>query len=647
MRLTKQAARLAVLFGLLVWSRDAAGYIQRLYPLQGILDESTHIALGRVESVDRKARTAVAAMARPLKGKIEFRRVRMNIAVGPAHHAEFIIDRLTPGATVVLFYQRQGRNLASLVHTGNIWFQLFATDKPRDRAEVWWRMSHVEIYLGRTYNGTTDRLAKLLPAVLAERTKAPKPDPTVPKLDLRQTGRSRPVRVSSGARGGFRRQVEFRHRGGSEIRGVSAADVNGDERPDLLFCRQAGNVLLVNQPGGFRDDTRRLGLRGGSRTGTWADCDGDDHPDLFTNQFDLFANSGAGLRKHEHGPAAPRSRNPEGAGWIDVNADGRPDILVTNGQYGIRLYENTGGRPARFRDVSDRAGLGAKGLGRGNGDFAVFFDSDGDGRTDFLYNLGHGVLVRNAGNGTFQQDDRSGIRLAGGSKHKRGVTAADFDNDGDLELLVPGPARAQLYRNNSDGTFRDVAGDAGDLAKAREPSFSAAWGDVNCDGALDLFVCHPGRAARLYLGDGRGSFTDVSEAAGVRSLTDAYAARFVDLDTDGDLDLAVNLRDRMVVAFNEMPRAERCGPLVVRLHVRRGQIGARVRVYTGRDRLAGLRELGGADGCGGQRGPTAHFGLPAGTYHVSVCLSDGRAAVREVAVPVKGAPVVFGKGDFR
>ena len=172
--------------------------------------------------------------------------------------------------------------------------------------------------------------------------------------------------------------------------------------------------------------------------------------------------------------AIGESRNPEGAGWIDYDADGLPDVLITNGEGGIRLYRNTGKNPAAFRDVSDRAGLGPKGLGVGNGDFVVFFDYDGDGYTDFLYNLGEGVLAHNRGDGTFRAAERSGIRLPGGSDQKRGIAPADFDDDGDLDLFVPGPGKPCLYRNNNDGTFADVLDASGDLAKVADPSFAAA-----------------------------------------------------------------------------------------------------------------------------------------------------------------------------
>jgi len=624
----------------------AYGFIQRLYSLREVLGESDHVLVGRLAKVDAGARTAVAAMDRALKGKLEFKKVLMNIAIGPAHHAEYVMKRLRPDAPVILFYKHTEENIASLVHAGGIWFQLFAKDRPGQRQKVWWRMSHVEIYMNRTYNGHTPDLIRLTQDVLAKRVKDPKPDPTVPTLELKK--RPKPVKaaIGKGSKGGFHRRLRFAHDGGAEIRGICWADVDGDELPDVLLCRQRADVLLTGKPGGLVDSTSRLGLSGGSRSAGWADYDGDDHPDLLTSNFRVFANVGGALREKPKLLPAPGRRNPEGAGWIDYNADGRPDVLITNGQYGIRLYENTGTKPGWFRDVSDKAGLGAKGLGVGNGDFIACFDADNDGYTDFFYNLGGGVLARNAGDGTFKPEPRCGIKLTQPG-YKRGLAVGDFNNDGRLDLFVPGPGRAQLYRNNAGGTFTDVIGRAGDLAKAASASFGAAFGDVNCDGCLDLLVCHPKRAARLYLGDGKGRFTDVSKRLGADALKGAMAASFADVDADGDPDLVANLPGQIVLAFNDVPRPAGFAPVTVGVHVRRGLVGSVVRALDRKGRPVGLRQLALPEGCGCQGPPTAHFALPAGKHLLTVCLSDGRAARQTVNVQDKPIRLTFRESQFK
>ncbi len=98
------------------------------------------------------------------------------------------------------------------------------------------------------------------------------------------------------------------------------------------------------------------------------------------------------------------------------------------------------------------------------------------------------ALYRNNGDGTFTDvTDKAGV---GGEGHYgQGVAVGDFDNDGYPDLYVTGYGRAVLYRNNGDGTFTDVTDKAG-VADARHWSTSAAWFDYDNDGWLDLVVCN-------------------------------------------------------------------------------------------------------------------------------------------------------------
>jgi VCBS repeat protein len=641
------------LCAVLLLASGVDAFIMKLYSLGEIMNESSHIVVGRVDKVDVGRKRITVTLSRKLKGRLDYKTVNINAAVGAAGHIEYLLGKLKPGADLILYYKQQGRSIACIGHSGGTWFQLFAGDNPKARDKVWWRFTHIEIHFPRTYDGPTDKLITLTDNILKGKAKSPKANPRAAKIEIKPRGAKKVRTPKPGGakavvvKGGFGRQTTFRHNGGSEVRGISWVDVNGDDRLDICLSRRGGNVLLVNGGDHWTDMARKLGLSRGSRATSWCDYNGDGHPDLLTSNFQLFTNVGGKLRDDSKLLPTPKGRNPEGAGWIDYNGDGRPDVLITNGEHGIMLYENTGKAGAWFRDVSNAAGLGRKGLGRGNGDFAVCFDYDGDGYTDLLYNLGDGVLARNLGNGRFTLDTKSGIRLPQGSQYKRGVAVADYDNDGDLDLFVPGPTKPRLYRNNNDGTFSDVFARCGDPVKEVDPCFAAAWGDVNADGYLDLFVCHTHGSSRLYLGDGKGRFTDISDQAGVRKLTPAYAASFADTDGDGDLDLVVNLPDRVVVALNDMTPAKGRRGLNVRIHARKGLVGAVVRVNDAEGRLLGMRELRGIESCGGQAAPIAHFGLPEGApCRITVCLSDGRVAQKTVKVDPKSPTLAIDEAAF-
>jgi hypothetical protein len=126
------------------------------------------------------------------------------------------------------------------------------------------------------------------------------------------------------------------------------------------------------------------------------------------------------------------------------------------------------------------------------------FDYDGDGRLDLYFANGaaqpklgkpdssyHNKLYRNLGNWQFE-DVTSQAGVAGSGFHF-GVAAADYDNDGRVDLFVTGMPRSILYRNRGDGTFEDVTEKAGVLNRQQWP-VSAGWFDYDNDGRLDLFV---------------------------------------------------------------------------------------------------------------------------------------------------------------
>jgi len=178
-------------------------------------------------------------------------------------------------------------------------------------------------------------------------------------------------------------------------------------------------------------------------------------------------------------------------------------------------------------------------------------------------------LYRNNGDGTFTDvTEKAGVRGAG---FGMGVAAADYDNDGWVDLYITGVNRNQLFHNNGDGTFTDVtekAGVAGVHPKLGKTwSISAGWFDYDNDGRLDLFVtnyvnwaletepvcktgdiiayCSPnsytGQPNMLFHNNGDGTFTDVSDASGIgRHIGKGMGVVFADYDRDGFTDVFVS-----------------------------------------------------------------------------------------------------------
>jgi hypothetical protein len=188
---------------------------------------------------------------------------------------------------------------------------------------------------------------------------------------------------------------------------------------------------------------------------------------------------------------------------------------------------------------------------------SVIEDFDGDGLPDLLVstmNARDGMdLYLNEGDGGFcVASDASGVSSIPGLLS---FSVADYDNDGDVDVLGPragwmgaeGTVRPSLLRNDGQGRFTDVAVAAGlDLGDDNGPTQVSAWGDVDGDGWLDVFVGRESeasvpRVSSLFRNRGDGTFEDVAASAGLREVGFVKGASFLDYDRDGDVDLAVSV----------------------------------------------------------------------------------------------------------
>jgi enediyne biosynthesis protein E4 len=310
----------------------------------------------------------------------------------------------------------------------------------------------------------------------------------------------------------------------------------------------------------------------------------------------------------------------------DYDNDGNDDLFITYWGQNV-LYHNDGG--GKFSDVTAKAGLATKGTRWGSG--CAFVDYDRDGKLDlFVANylifdpakapepgkgpncLWKGVpvncgpkglptdtklLYHNNGDGTFTEvSEASGI---GKTTNRYAMTAivTDFDNDGWPDIYVACDSTASiLYRNNGDGTFKDVAIESGAAYSEdgqAQAGMGVAAGDYNGDGFPDIFKTHfADDLPSLYKNTGRGFFEDASREAGFdHTRYIQWGTGLVDLNNDGWPDIFTvtgNVYPEVEQVFKEYPhRSPRliyrnlgngrfqavtaeCGPGANELHSSRG-----------------------------------------------------------------------------
>ena len=297
----------------------------------------------------------------------------------------------------------------------------------------------------------------------------------------------------------------------------------------------------------------------------------------------------AGLRSWQHVMGAPQKTFivetvGSGVSLLDYDNDGWLDIYLVNGS----TYEALAGKAqapraalfhnnhdGTFTDVTVKAGVTNERWGFG----AVVGDYDNDGWPDiYVSNFGANRLYHNNHDGTFTDvAEKAGVTVGNWST---GATFGDYDGDGRLDLFVagyvhydvahppiPGSAdvafptcqfrglnvmcgprglkgeRDHLFHNNGDGTFTDVSEKAGVSDTNAYYGLAAVFADVNNDGKPDLLVANDSCPNYLYVNKGDGTFEDVSYASGYAlnengRETASMGIAVGDFDNDGLLDLS-------------------------------------------------------------------------------------------------------------
>ena len=177
MKMKQMLAILALLAGAAL---PAPAYVEAIMPLHQVISESTVIVEGEVKTHDAQKKIATIKVGKAVKGKSNFETIKITYAGGQFWHPEGIPKHLVPGAPVLIFYNDA---LQSQVYLNRFFFQLYGdAGAPPDKA--WWSMTHIEIRMNRTFNGTVPELTDTVKKVQAGKEKPPVPAGKIPPIEL-------------------------------------------------------------------------------------------------------------------------------------------------------------------------------------------------------------------------------------------------------------------------------------------------------------------------------------------------------------------------------------------------------------------------------------------------------------------------------
>jgi hypothetical protein len=319
-------------------------------------------------------------------------------------------------------------------------------------------------------------------------------------------------------------------------------DIDGDL--DILLTgldstnNPVSKVYRNNLDNTFTEQTSisLTGVEGGSVA--WGDYDNDGDLDILLTGYSnsgpvskIYRNNGYNIFAEQTSISLTEVSGSSVA-WADYDNDGDLDILLTG-------YTNSGPVSKIYQNNGDNAFIEQMSISLTGVDFSsvAWGDYDNDGDLDLLLTGESSsgkvsIIYRNNGNNTFTQNSfLTGVYLGS-------VAWGDYDNDGDLDILLTGSSLtgliSKIYRNNGNNTFTEQTS----ISLTEVANSSVAWGDCDNDGDLDILLTgelSSGRISKVYNNNGDNTFTEQTliSLTGVAAGSVAWA----DYDNDGDLDI--------------------------------------------------------------------------------------------------------------
>ena len=419
----------------------------------------------------------------------------------------------------------------------------------------------------------------------------------------------------------------------SDSRSVNFVDVNNDDWDDIFISngKSGGqkDMLYINDKNGNYTLVFDMDLVTQSKPSdgaSFADYNQDGHIDAIVSNWygvmdDLFLNDGNGKLMLNKNAGIASGSHAETAVFGDYNNDGLLDIYITTsgGNKINHLYKNLGN--TKFERITSHKLIEGAKASRG----AIWSDLNNDGFNDLIItneSTGTNDIFLGKGGDSYERYTASTIL----SKAESSITASvgDIDNDGDMDIFIGNagyfkPLKSSLYKNEN-GVFQKENNSM--VSQGERCTFGSSFSDYDNDGDLDLLVsngfCNINMKEQLYQNIGDGTFIEVSNLIPTDDIC-SYGCAWGDANNDGFLDIVIanckndesDIENPNTLLLNTPNNNHWVKIKLVGIESNTNALGAKIYLKAKHNNydVKQIREISGQSGYSGQNSLTAHFGL--------------------------------------